>query len=272
MNTNMSGEKLTQEHLEKLNAALAQCTLEEVLTWCFAALPTLSKGALVQVTSFGSTGMCILHAMSKLGLKTPVVFLDTLYHFQETLDHARRVSEKYKLDMRMYRNLEASTRAEFETLYKSTNMWISDPHRFEQLTKVGPLERALNELNVGAWITGRRADQGGLRQNMQILEMDPSDGRIKVNPLANWNRDRIWSYLRNEGIPYNRLYDQSYTSIGDTVTTTKNEDASQGERAGRFYQFEGTKTECGIHNRKRRAATFETSAEKEKAIMLCCSS
>jgi len=270
MNTSISGEKLTPEVLEKLNAALSQCTLEEVLAWCYTALPILSKGALVQVTSFGSTGMCILHAMSKLGLKTPVVFLDTLYHFQETLDHAHRVSAEYKLDMHIYRNPDASNRAEFEALYNSTNMWTSDPHRFEQLTKVGPLERALKELNVGAWITGRRADQGGLRQNIQILEIDPSDGRIKVNPMATWNRDRIWSYLRNEGIPYNRLYDQSYTSIGDTVTTTQNQDPSQGERAGRFYQFDGTKTECGIHNRRKRQATLESSTDKR--MMLCCSS
>jgi len=128
-------------------------------------------------------------------------------------------------------------------------MWITQPTRFEYLTKVGPLERALSELGVGAWITGRRRDQGGLRSDLQILELDPADGRLKVNPLAHWTLQEVWAYLKREGVPYNPLYDQSYTSIGDSVTTSTNVDIAKGERSGRFFQFDGQKTECGIHTR-----------------------
>jgi len=89
-----------------------------------------------------------------------------------------------------------------------------------------------------------------MRNELQILEIDEVDGRLKVNPLAFWSKDEVWAYLKREGVPYNPLFDKSYTSIGDSVTTTKNSDPNQGERAGRFYQFK-EKTECGIHNRRK---------------------
>jgi phosphoadenosine phosphosulfate reductase len=236
----------TNEYLEYMNHVLSQQPLESVLEWCYRSLPNL-----FQVTSFGSSGMVVIHALSKMNLKLPVIFLDTLYHFAETIDHAHEVGTKYGLKLYWYKCSSASTRDEFETKFNSKDMWISEPARFEYLTKVEPLERALSEHKVQSWITGRRRDQGGLRTDLKILEIDPSDGRIKVNPLAHWTRDEVWRYLRREGVPYNPLYDQSYTSIGDVVTTAKNTNTDGSERAGRFHQFDGTKTECGIHTRRR---------------------
>jgi len=235
----------TTEYLEHMNQVLSQQSLEAVLEWCCTSLPNLS-----QVTSFGSTGMVIIHALHKLGKKMPTIFLDTLYHFEETIAHAKDTQKKYGLDLHWFHCKLASTRADFERIFDSTDMWSSNPHKYEQLTKVEPLERALQELNVSSWISGRRRDQGGMRNELQILEIDEFDGRLKVNPLAYWSKDEIWAYLKREGVPYNPLFDKSYTSIGDSVTTKKVTDPSQGERAGRFYQFQ-EKTECGIHNRRK---------------------
>jgi len=239
-----SNTLFTPEYVQAMNEVLAQQPLEAVLEWCHNSL-----GNLYQLTSFGSTGMVIIHALHKLGINLPTMFLDTLYHFEETLEHARQVEKEYGLTVHWYRCKIASTRAEFERIFRSTDMWVSEPRKYEQLTKVEPLERALNEHNVGAWISGRRRDQGAMRSDLQILEIDEVDGRVKVNPLAFWTKEEVWSYLRREGVPYNPLFDKSYTSIGDSVTTVRNEDPSKGERAGRFYQFTN-KTECGIHNRK----------------------
>jgi len=233
------------EYLHSLNHLLTQKPLEEVLLWCYRSLP-----GLFQVTSFGSTGMVIIHALHKLNIKIPTIFLDTLYHFEETLEHARQVEKQYEMEVYWYHCKLAATREEFERVFMSKNMWVEDPAKYEQLTKVEPLERALGERNVCAWITGRRRDQGGMRSDLPILEVDPVDGRLKVNPLAHWTKDEIWAYLRREGVPYNPLFDRSYTSIGDSVTTAKSDGTQNGERANRFYQFEG-KTECGIHNRPR---------------------
>jgi len=235
----------TTEYLQQMNEVLSQQSLESVLEWCCLSLPRL-----VQVSSFGAPGMVIVHALHKMGKTLPTIFLDTLYHFQETLEHAKQVGVQYGLTVHWYRCKLAQTREDFERIFDSKDMWISNPHKYEQLTKVEPLERALDELKVGAWISGRRRDQGGMRKELQILEIDEVDGRLKVNPLALWTKDEVWNYLKREGVPYNPLFDKSYTSIGDSVTTIKNEDSSKGERAGRFHQFEH-KTECGIHNRRR---------------------
>lgn len=253
----------SEEYLKYINQVLSQQPLDKVLEWCYRSLPNL-----FQVTSFGSVGMVIIHTMRKLNMKIPVIFINTLYHFAETLEHAKQVESDYNLTVSWYRCPQASTREEFEQVFGSKDMWISDPPRYEQLTKVEPLERALNENKVSAWITGRRRDQGGLRTDLQIIEVDPADGRIKVNPLAHWSKDEVWGYLRNEGVPYNPLYDQSYTSIGDAVNTTKNTEPEKGERAGRFYQFEGTKTECGIHTRRRqrKEAAQQSSGNSENIV------
>jgi len=234
----------TVEYLAHLNQVLAQQSLEAVLEWCCTSLPNL-----VQTTSFGSTGMVIIHALHKLGKQVPTIFLDTLYHFEETLDHAKQVEQQYGLEVHWYKCKLAQTRADFERIFDSKDMWVSNPHKYEQLTKVEPLERALHELKVSSWISGRRRDQGGMRNELQILELDEVDGRLKVNPLAFWSKEEVWGYLKREGVPYNPLFDQSYTSIGDSVNTIKNDDPSKGERAGRFFQFE-QKTECGIHTRR----------------------
>jgi len=243
----------TDAYLESMNEVLSNQPLPSVLEWCCASLPNF-----FQVTSFGSAGMVIIHELHKLNLKVPVIFLNTLYHFQETLEHARAVEVQYGLQVFWYSCPKAANREEFEKVFKSSDMWISHPRRFEYLTKVEPLERSLEEHKVGAWITGRRREQGALRAEIPILEIDV-DGRIKVNPLAHWTRQEVWDYLSRENVPYNPLFDKSYASIGDTVTTTQTTDLSLGERSGRFHQFGGAKTECGIHVRRTPAPAYPNS-------------
>ena len=105
-----------------------------------------------------------------------------------------------------------------------------------------PLQRALDDLQVQAWITGRRRDQSAARQSLPIFER--VNGRLKVNPLANWTRQDLWAYTEQNGVLYNPLHDQGYTSIGDQPLTTPTA-AGEDERAGRWRGTE--KTECGIH-------------------------
>jgi len=233
----------TPEYVAEMSGELEKMSLGDMLTWIVTNLPSL-----FQVTSFGATGMVIIHALSELRMKVPVIFLDTLYHFPETIDHAEAVQERYELDARWYRCSTANNREEFERKYKCDDMWISHPKRYEWLTKVEPLERGLKENNVLSWVTGRRRDQGGLRTSLPILEIDSADGRIKVNLLAHWTKQMVWDYLKKFDIPYNPLFDKNYASVGDIVNTIRT-DSAQGEREGRFFQFGGVKTECGIHVR-----------------------
>jgi len=237
----------TDERLRELNAQLESETLENRLRWCWENLP---KEGLVQVSAFGATGMVIIDALQRLGLTCPTIFLDTLHHFSETLEHIQTVQARYMLDLRVYCCADASSREEFERRFGS-RLWENEPSRYDHLVKIEPLERALDELRVKAWLTGRRKDQQGERCKLPILERDDSDGRLKINPLADWSLAQVWRYLLENLVPYNPLYDLGYKSIGD-VDTTKPVPPEAPERAGRFYQNQGIKTECGIHTRQRK--------------------
>lgn len=232
----------TERHLVHLNKVFANLGIEDLLRWCAVTLPNLA-----QLTSFGPTGMVILHYLHKLNINVPTIYLDTLHHFDESIQHAKLAADAYKIDLRVYHCLFAGNEQEFVEVFNTPKMWESDVHRYDHLVKIEPLERALSELKVEAWITGRRNSQGDARSNIQLFELDAADGRLKINPLAHWTYDQVWETIRKENIIYNPLHDLGFKSVGDKYTTVAvSSDAD--ERAGRFIQHQG-KTECGIHNR-----------------------
>jgi len=236
------------ETVEHLNSNLKD--LDDVLTWAHKRLG--SEGKLVQVTSFGASGMVILHRMMELGLlgDIPTASLDTLHLFPETYDFIERVKEKYpSMSLRRYTPRGLDARAAFVESH-GEDLWRSNPDEYDHLVKVEPLQRALDELNPSAWITGRRGTQGSERAELPIFEVDHDDPtRVKINPLAHWSYDEVWEYIRKNDIPYNPLHDRGYKSIGD-VQTTRPVARDADERSGRFLGLEG-KTECGLHSRNR---------------------
>ena len=233
----MSYIRFTPEHLDWLNNQFEDYSAQEILKWCAMTLPNL-----IQSTSFGPTGMVIIDMLHRLKIQTPVLFLDTLHHFPESLEHAQKSKEHFQLDLRVYRCKAAANQDEFEKLYGS-EVWKLDSDRYDQLVKVEPQKRALREMNVFAWVNGRRRSQGGLRGSLKILEFDV-DGRLKINPLASWSYKDTWNYIRENKVPYNPLHDQGYKSIGDKMTTFPVAE-NEPERAGRWQG--SSKTECGIH-------------------------
>ncbi|MEM9007299.1 MAG: phosphoadenosine phosphosulfate reductase [Cyanobacteria bacterium P01_F01_bin.86] len=225
--------------LDRLNREFETATPQEILSWAIATFPT----GLIQTSAFSMlVTVDMLYRDLKPQPSIPVLFLDTLHHFPETLQTVDRTVVRYGLDLHIYRAEGIASREDFVARY-GDELWRRDVNQFHYLTKVEPLQRALEDLQVKAWITGRRRDQSTSRQQMPILESD-SEGRIKINPLANWTRKDIWNYTYKHDVPYNPLLDQGYTSIGDEPLTTPVA-AGEHERAGRWR---GTvKTECGIH-------------------------
>eukprot|EP00238_Polyblepharides_amylifera_P002321 CAMPEP_0196594544 /NCGR_PEP_ID=MMETSP1081-20130531/78647_1 /TAXON_ID=36882 /ORGANISM="Pyramimonas amylifera, Strain CCMP720" /LENGTH=327 /DNA_ID=CAMNT_0041918835 /DNA_START=538 /DNA_END=1521 /DNA_ORIENTATION=+ len=134
-------------------------------------------------------------------------------------------------------------REEFEKKY-GLELWKDNPQRFGWVSKKEPTGRALRELEVVAWLSGRRRDQGAERSALEIIELSP-DGRVKVNPLAHWTSNQVWQYIKLHQTPYNPLHDLGYRSVGDTVSTQKTPQGG-GERAGRFAGE--NRTECGMHS------------------------
>lgn len=225
--------------LEKLNQQFETATPKEILTWSVENVPT----GLVQTSAFNVDDLVITHILyTELNHPVPVIFLDTLYHFPQTLELVAKAKEIYNLDLQTYKTPDVNTREAFAAKHGEA-LWDTDIAQFHQITKIEPLLRGLKELNTTAWITGRRRDQAVTRATMPIFELD-NQGRIKINPIATWTRKETWAYVFEHGVIYNPLHDQGYPSIGDEPITTK---VAQGEdeRAGRWRG--SAKTECGIH-------------------------
>lgn len=233
-----------EELVQKLNDQLQD--VDQVLKWAYQVFP---NGQLIQLTSFGASGMVLLDKLQKLGMLTdvPTVSIDTLHLFEETYQFIDEVKDRYdNMKLLTFCPSGFDSKTAFDEA-NGADLWRKDPHRYADIAKVEPTLRAMKKLNPSAYLTGRRASQGGDREALQIFEIDNLEGnRLKINPLAHWTFDDVWKYIREHGIMYNPLHDRGYKSIGDTMTTTPvAQDAD--ERSGRFVGL--GKTECGIHNR-----------------------
>lgn len=225
--------------LEAVNRELEAASPQEILDWAIQHIPE----GLIQTSAFSLLVITdMLYRELRPQPPVPVLFLDTLHHFPETLQTVERAKARYNLDVRIYRAQGVDSREAFAARYGEA-LWERDVDYFHYLTKVEPLQRALDDLRVQGWITGRRREQSPSRYNMPIVERD-RDGRFKINPLANWTRKDVWRYTMQHDVPYNPLHDQGYTSIGDEPLTTP-VNAHEDERAGRWRGSQ--KTECGIH-------------------------
>jgi phosphoadenosine phosphosulfate reductase len=201
-----------------------------------AAADWFAPGRLAVASAFGPGSLVLIDLLSRCGLHLPVIFIDTLYHFPQTLEHVARVRERYDLDLRICR--PAESREAFEARY-GPNLWERDVDRYHWLSKVEPFRLATAELD--GWLTGRRREQADTRTTLPVVEVGD---RIRINPLASWSGEAVWRYLREHDVPYNALHDGGYTSIGDEPLTTP-VGPGEHERAGRWRGLD--KTECGIH-------------------------
>lgn len=235
----VSRNQIADLDLEQLNQKYENAHPSEILAWSVENVPT----GLVQTSAFNVDDMLITDILYReLKHPVPVIFLDTLFHFRESLELVEKAKQVYDLDLKVYKIPDVDTREAFTAKY-GDELWDKDIAKFHHLTKIEPLQRGLAELNSVAWITGRRRDQAVTRANMPVFEID-GNGRMKINPLANWTREKSWGYVAEHGVIYNPLHDKGYPSIGDEPITTPVADG-EDERAGRWRGF--GKTECGIH-------------------------
>ena len=223
------------ERVATLNARYRHHSATAVLEH---ALKDHDLGRVALVSSFGAESVVLLHLVSVIAPETPVLFVDTRMLFTETLDYQREVAEKLNLcDLRTIRANPG--RVAFEDPDGTLHQFNTDACC--NIRKIEPLERALSEF-VG-WITGRKRFQGHGREAVDFFESE-GDIRIKVNPLAHWDRDDIADYMVNNRLPRHPLVAKGYPSIGCAPCTTP---VKPGEdpRAGRWRNTE--KVECGIH-------------------------
>jgi phosphoadenosine phosphosulfate reductase len=224
----------TELHAGLVSRCLEGASAPAVLLWALTAFP---RKRIAVASAFGPGTVVLLHVLDTLGVKVPVIFVDTLHHFPETLEHVERVSARFQLDLRVAK--PADSRAEFEAAH-GARLWERDLDRYQQLTKVEPFVRALEGFD--AYISGRRRDQAHTRAALPVVEPGVL---VRINPLASWSRDDVWRYIRHHDLPYHPLHDDGYASIGDAALTRRVE-TGEHERAGRWSASE--RTECGIHH------------------------
>lgn len=228
-------------NLDALNQRFETAHPSEILDWCVENL----RSGLVQTSAFNVDDMVItdiLYRQLKPAQPVPVIFLNTLHHFPQTLELVAKAKQRYNLNLQVYKIPQIDSREAFANHYGEA-LWATDIQHFHYLTKIEPLQRGLAELNTVAWITGRRRDQAATRVEMPIFERDQQH-RLKVNPLAQWTRKASWAYVAEHSVIYNPLHDQGYPSIGDEPITTPVGEG-ENERDGRWRGL--GKTECGIH-------------------------
>jgi phosphoadenosine phosphosulfate reductase len=237
------GSRPTPDQLKKLASEYESKSAQQVLAW---ALDTFgSKIALS--SSFGAEDVVIIDMMAKIDKSRARVFtLDTGRLNEETYAVMDAVRARYGIPIDVYfpdqKEVEDMVRAKgMNLMYES----VKNRKMCCEIRKVHPLNRALSKLD--SWITGLRRDQVTTRAATKKIEIDSAHGGIaKINPLADWTSDMVWGYIRENNVPYNKLHDQGYPSIG-CEPCTRAIMAGEDPRAGRWWWEEATAKECGLH-------------------------
>lgn len=244
--------KIDADQANRLAREFEGKTAQEVLRWALD-----NFGARIGLaSSFGAEDVAIIDMMVGIGKdKTNVFTLDTGRLNQETYDVMDDVRIRYGITINAY----FPDQKEVEEMIRSQGMnlmYASVENRKLccEIRKVHPLNRALGELD--GWITGLRRDQVATRAETKKVEIDLAHGNIvKLNPLADWTSDMVWDYIKKNDVPYNRLHDSGYPSIG-CEPCTRAVQPGQDPRAGRWWWENAAAKECGLH--------FDPTTKKKK--------
>ncbi len=245
----MDGTDIDREENELRAAELAQALAGADLPGRIAAIAARIPGRIVFTTSFGIEDQAITHAIVASGAPVAIVTLDTGRLFPETYEvwaetealYARRIRAVYPA----HDDLEALI------IDQGINGFRMSPETRKaccEIRKVRPLKRALD--GARGWVTGLRAGQSPGRAETPFVEVQDLAGRagLKINPLADWSRARVETYIAEHGVPCNVLHDRGFPSIG-CAPCTRAIRPGEDERAGRWWWEKDGRQECGLHVR-----------------------
>jgi phosphoadenosine phosphosulfate reductase len=233
---------LSDEEVHDLNDRFEDAHPSAVVRW---ALEDSGLDRIAIASAFQAEGTCVMHMAVGIRPDIPVLFLETGYHFAETLAFKARLSERLSLHVV---ELVGEHTVDSQAAILGPRLYERDPDRCCDINKVQPMLAALRELD--AWVTAFRRDSSPTRATSPILdryELEPGRPIVKINPVANWTRRDTWAYLKEHDLPHNPLYDLGYASIG-CAPCTRMQLAGEPERAGRWAGL--SKWECGIQQRE----------------------
>jgi phosphoadenosine phosphosulfate reductase len=200
-------------------------------------------------SSFSLEDIVLIDMLMKIRKDARVFALDTGRLNPETYECAEDVRRRYGLAIEWhFPRRESVEKLLAEEGLFSFKQSLDARKRCCQVRKVDQMPGALHGLR--AWITGMRNEQSTTRKGLKVIEDDPvNEGLIKVNPLATWTLCDLWDYVKQFRLPYNRLYDQGFQSIG-CAPCTRAVSAGEDQRAGRWWWEQSEHKECGLHPRK----------------------
>jgi len=219
--------------LQQLNHQFETATPQEILTWAWETF----KPGIVSTSSFQTQSLPLLHIISQVTPQLIVFYLDTGFHFPETLAFRDRLVNELNLNVQVIK----SEMGHDQFKHQYGDLFRENPDLCCYINKVEPLQRALK--GQKAWISGIRRDQTTERSNTPIVAMQ-ADGIYKISPLAQWTSRDIGQYIYDHNLPDHPLLVQGYLSIG-CAPCTQPVTEGQDERTGRWVG-QG-KTECGLH-------------------------
>ncbi len=225
MSTMFEVTHFSDEELAELNRQFEHLPATQIIQWAvdnFAPHLSLS-------TSMNDA--VLIDLASKVDPSIEVVFIDTGYHFPETLETVETVRRRYGLNLRI-----------MTVPHHDEELWRVDPENCCSAVKVGQLDRAL--AGKAAWMSGLRRDEAATRGQAPIVARDLR-GLVKVNPLATWTAQDVEGYIADHDVPVNALKAQGYLSIGCQPCTSMPTDPTD-PRSGRWAG--AGKTECGLHD------------------------
>jgi len=235
-----SGQPWNDEQLQAVNPCLESKTAQQRIQWALDFLPDNA----VMTSSFGAQSAVLLHMLTRLRPDIPVVLIDTGYLFDETYQFVDQLVRRLSLNLEVYRPQISPNWQET----RFGRMWekgLAGIRHYNQINKVEPMARALEDLQVGTWFSGLRRSQSDSRQETAILQRH---GRaVKVHPMADWGNRDLHHYLKTHDLPYHPLWEQGYVSIGDRHTSLPLGDGME-EQDTRFF---GLVRECGLNEPER---------------------
>lgn len=234
--------KFSEEDVKNLNREFERSSPEDILAWASGNLGR----SVALATSFQVQGMVVVDMFAKTDPQARIFTLDTGRLHSHTYDVMDRTREKYNINIEVL--FPDAAEVEEMVTSRGVNLFYKSVENRRlccQVRKTNPLNGYLKTLD--AWITSIRADQTEQRADSSKFEIDYLHGKmLKINPILDWTIDQVWDYVRKNDVPYNKLHDMGYPSIGCAPCTRAVEEG-EDPRAGRWWWEQDSDKECGIH-------------------------
>lgn len=233
----------TKEEIDSLNIKYADVSAQELLQTFMS-----QYGArLALSSSLSIEDQTLTDMMLRIDPQANIFTLDTGRLFPETYELIERTNEHYGVKLKVFcpqtEALQQFVATEgINPFYES----IEKRHACCEVRKLEPLRRAFRDLDV--WVCGLRSAQSVTRSDMRLIEWDERHGLLKINPLIHWTEQQVWDYIKENHVPYNRLHDKGFPSIG-CEPCTRAVRRIDDVRAGRWWWESPDHRECGLHVR-----------------------